>query len=418
MNSGLRAEGGGPRQAGRGPGAGGRGPGAKTQDSPIPLSLYVHIPWCVRKCPYCDFNSHALRGPVDQAAYVDALLCDLDHETRRQPLGEIGSIFFGGGTPSLLEGQQVARLLEGVDRRLRLVDDIEITLEANPGTAEAARFADYRAAGVNRLSLGIQSLDDASLAALGRIYDAREAREAVRLARAAGFDNINLDLMFGLPGQTPREAADDLREVIALAPEHLSWYQLTLEPNTPFHHQPPQLPDDDAVATIADEGMSILREHGFGRYEISAYAQADRRCRHNLNYWTFGDYLGIGAGAHGKLTLADGVVQRSSKRRHPDDYVRQSTTGALSSQRAVAETELPVEFMLNALRLVDGVPEHLFAERTGLELAVITDQLVAARDRGLLVRDRGQLHATALGLRFLNDLLALFEPDTEEETRA
>ena len=386
--------------------------------SPIPLSLYVHIPWCVRKCPYCDFNSHALRGAVDQAAYVDALLLDLDHEARRQPLGEIGSIFFGGGTPSLLEGRQLGRLLDGIGRRLRLARDVEITLEANPGTAEAARFADYRAAGVNRLSLGIQSLDDASLAALGRIHGASEAREAVRMARAAGFDNINLDLMFGLPQQTPGAAARDLRDVIALAPEHLSWYQLTLEPNTQFHHRPPSLPDDDTVAAIADDGMALLADNGFGRYEISAYARDGRRCRHNTNYWTFGDYLGIGAGAHGKLTGSDGVVQRRSKRRHPDDYVRDAPSGALSSQHTVGAGELPIEFMLNALRLVDGVPAHLFTERTGLELAAIADSLAAARERDLMQIGRaGRLQATALGLRFLNDLLALFEPEPGVEAR-
>jgi oxygen-independent coproporphyrinogen-3 oxidase len=366
----------------------------------------------VRKCPYCDFNSHALRGPVDQGAYVDALLLDLDHETQRRPLGEIGSIFFGGGTPSLLEGRQLARLLDGIDRRLHLAGDIEITLEANPGTAEASRFVDFRAAGVNRLSLGIQSLDDASLAALGRIHDAREAREAVRLARAAGFDNINLDLMFGLPQQTPGAAASDLRQLIALEPEHVSWYQLTLEPNTRFHYQPPPLPDDDTAAAIADEGMALLADYGYARYEISAYAAEGRRCRHNLNYWCFGDYLGVGAGAHGKLTAPDGAVQRRSKRRHPDDYLRHASAGALSSQRTVDAAELPVEFMLNALRLVDGVPQHLFTERTGLDRVSIASSLAAAHDRGLMHADRDRLQATDLGLRFLNDLLALFEPDS------
>jgi oxygen-independent coproporphyrinogen-3 oxidase len=356
-----------------------------------------------------------LRGPVDQAAYVDALLLDLDHETRRRLLGEIGSIFFGGGTPSLLEGRQLARLLDGIGRRLRLAGDIEITLEANPGTAEASRFADFRAAGVNRLSLGIQSLDDESLAALGRVHDAREALAAMRMARAAGFDNINLDLMFGLPRQSPSAAAADLRRLIGLEPEHVSWYQLTLEPNTRFHYQPPPLPDDDTVAAIADEGMALLAENGFARYEISAYAAEGRRCRHNLNYWRFGDYLGIGAGAHGKLTAPDGAVQRRSKRRHPDDYLRHALSGALSSQRTVTADELPVEFMLNALRLVDGVPERLFAERTGLDMARIDSRLAAARDRGLMYAEGGRLQATGLGLQFLNDLLALFEPDAGAE---
>ena len=398
----------GPVCAGRGSRPEGRG-GSNPAPS-IPLSLYIHIPWCVRKCPYCDFNSHALRGPVDQAAYVDALLLDLEHELRRQPLGEIGSIFFGGGTPSLLEGRQLARLLDGIGKGLHLTGDIEITLEANPGTAEASRFVDYRAAGVNRLSLGIQSLDDASLVALGRIHDASEAREAVHTARAAGFDNINLDLMFGLPQQTPDEAATDLRRLIDLEPEHVSWYQLTLEPNTRFHHQPPSLPEDDVLAEMADEGMDLLARSGYERYEISAYAVSGRRCRHNGNYWSFGDYLGIGAGAHGKLTSADGGVQRRSKRRHPDDYLRTASSGALSSQHTLSADELPIEFMLNALRLVDGVPGHLFAERTGLDPASIAPSLALAQERGLMHPGGGRLQATALGLQYLNDLLALFEP--------
>lgn len=377
----------------------------------IPLTLYVHIPWCVRKCPYCDFNSHAPREPVDQAAYVDALIRDLELEVTRQPPGEIGSIFIGGGTPSLFDGASIARLLDAVAARLTLSADVEVTLEANPGTAEAARFTDYRVAGVNRLSIGVQSLDDAKLAALGRIHSAAEAVSAYRMARAAGFDNVNLDLMYGLPGQSHGEALDDLSQLIALAPEHLSWYQLTVEPNTLFHHRPPVLPDDDALAQIMDDGQARLAAAGYRQYEISAYARDGRRCRHNLNYWQFGDYLGIGAGAHGKLTLAGMRVWRRAKRRQPADYLAGIADGAVQTEREIGAAELPVEFLLNALRLVDGVPAAYFADRTGLALSDLAGPLVHVRDRGLLVADPTLLRPTALGLRFLNELLAPFEPD-------
>jgi oxygen-independent coproporphyrinogen-3 oxidase len=386
------------------------GGGGNLTPTGIPVSLYVHIPWCVRKCPYCDFNSHVARAPLDQQGYVDALLLDLDHEIRRQPPGEIGSIFFGGGTPSLLDGVVLGRLLEGIDQRLPLAADVEVTLEANPGTAEAARFADYHAAGVNRLSLGIQSLNDTKLAALGRIHDAAEAIESYRMARQAGFDNINLDLMFGLPGQCVDEALDDLQRIIALEPTHVSWYQLTLEPNTLFHDRPPPLPDDDLVAGIAAAGLALLDEVGFARYEISAFARAGRSCRHNLNYWGFGDYIGIGAGAHGKSTEG-GRILRRSKRRQPDAYVAAVAEGGLSLQRVVSEAELPVEFLLNALRLVDGVPSAWFEQRTGLAIGSIRDQLQVAQLRELMEPTADRLRATALGLAFLNDLLALFEPE-------
>jgi oxygen-independent coproporphyrinogen-3 oxidase len=365
----------------------------------------------VRKCPYCDFNSHALRAPVDEAGYVDALLRDLDRALVDVPTGTVATVFCGGGTPSLFSGAAIGRLLDGIAARLRLAADVEITLEANPGTAEAENFADYRAAGVNRLSIGVQSLDDAKLAALGRIHRADEAVQAYRLARAAGFDNINLDLMYGLPEQTLDEALADLRGLIALSTEHLSWYQLTLEPNTLFHHRPPPLPVEDELADIMDAGQALLAAEGYRQYEISAYAQPGRRCRHNLNYWRFGDYLGIGAGAHGKLTTPAGEVWRRSKLRQPAAYLAAAGQGALSTERRLEAAELPIEFMLNALRLVGGVEAGTFAQRTGLALQAIAAPLAAARARGLLQDEPARLQPSELGLRYLNDLLLTFEPD-------
>ena len=380
----------------------------------IPVSLYVHIPWCVSKCPYCDFNSHALREPVDQGTYIDALLRDLDHEIARRPLPEIGSIFIGGGTPSLFKGVAIGRLLEGLMQRLHLARDAEITLEANPGAAEAAHFSDYRAAGVNRLSIGVQSLDDAKLRALGRIHSASEAVGAFCLARDAGFDNINLDMMYGLPAQTTADIVADLRALLALQPEHVSWYELTLEPNTRFHHRPPPLPDEDQLVEMMEQGQAILAARGYRQYEISAYARDDRLCRHNLNYWRFGDYLGIGAGAHGKLTMPHYRVQRRSKQRQPAAYLSSVAQGALSSERSVGDDELPVEFMLNALRLSAGVPTDLFAQRTGLGPDALSSALLQARGRGLMADDPNRLEATPRGRRYLNDLLALFEPEAEQ----
>jgi oxygen-independent coproporphyrinogen-3 oxidase len=378
----------------------------------VPLALYVHIPWCVRKCPYCDFNSHAPRAEVDQQGYVDALLRDLDRDLdgldRAEPGSGLVSIFIGGGTPSLFEPAAIGRLLEGLAARLDLQPDIEITLEANPGTAEANRFAGYRAAGVNRLSLGVQSLDDASLAALGRIHGAAEAREALAMARRAGFDNVNLDLMYGLPNQAIGGALQDLRALVELEPEHVSWYQLTLEPNTLFHHRPPPLPDDDLLADMADAGQALLADAGYRRYEISAYARDARRARHNLNYWGFGDYLGIGAGAHGKLSAADGVVRRSAKPRGPEAYLAGAGSGG--SSRVLGPDDLVAEFFLNAMRLVDGVPAAWFPQRTGLSPERVLAAAARARALGLLAEDPARLRPTALGLRFLNDLLALFEP--------
>ena len=379
-----------------------------------PLSLYVHIPWCVRKCPYCDFNSHAVREPVDQVAYVNAVLTDLEHETRGVSLPPVDSVFIGGGTPSLLETSVLRGLLNGIAHCCVLQSDAEITLEANPGTAEAKRFASFRQAGINRLSLGVQSLDDDKLRRLDRIHSALEARQAFVIAREAGFDNVNLDLMYGLPTQTLDQAMSDLSEVIELGPEHLSWYQLTLEPNTGFHHDPPTLPDEDILGDMMERGETMLEAAGYRRYEIAAYARPGRECRHNLNYWQFGDYLGVGAGAHGKRTLADGTIRRRSKLRQPAAYVAAASHGAVSEQRILETPELPVEFFMNALRLVDGVPSELFTQRTGLSQKPVAEALALARTRGLLSPETARLRPTALGLRFLNELLAMFEPGVQE----
>jgi len=375
----------------------------------IPLSLYVHIPWCVRKCPYCDFNSHQAGYVLPEREYVASLLSDLLAQTRDAGGRPIRTVFIGGGTPSLFSGRAIGELLEGIDRLLPLAPDAEVTLEANPGTAEAKHFADYRAAGVNRLSIGVQSLDDTKLAALGRIHDRSEALAAVDMARAAGFDNLNLDLMYGLPQQSLVEALVDLDAIIASEPEHLSWYQLTLEPNTLFHHRPPPLPDDDLLGDIMDAGLDRLAVSGYAQYEISAHAGPGRAARHNLNYWQFGDYLGIGAGAHGKLTLSDGHIVRRMRPRHPQGYLQQDFQD--TNERELSTAELPIEFMLNALRLVEGVPARLFAERTGLPLDVIANQLDEARVKGLMDTTPDKLRPTPLGLRYLNDLLAIFEPD-------
>ena len=373
----------------------------------LPLSLYVHLPWCVRKCPYCDFNSHPADETLPENAYVGALLNDLAAQAGDAAGRAIQTVFIGGGTPSLFSAQAIAALLAGIDARLPLAADAEITLEANPGAAEAGRFAGYRAAGVNRLSIGVQSLDDAKLSALGRIHDRNEALAAVDMARAAGFDNLNLDLMYALPQQSLREALADLDELIALQPEHISWYQLTLEPNTLFHRRPPPLPDDDAIGDIMDAGLDRLAANGFERYEISAFARQSRRARHNLNYWQFGDYLGIGAGAHGKITLPDGRIVRRVRPRHPKAYLQWDWPA--SNDRGLTREELPIEFMLNALRLIEGVPAKFFAERTGLPLDAIANRLEKAFDLELLAPQRDRLQPTPLGLRYLNELLLIFE---------
>jgi putative oxygen-independent coproporphyrinogen III oxidase len=382
--------------------------------APPPLSLYIHIPWCVRKCPYCDFNSHAVDAGLDETAYVDALLADLKIEVAFALGRPLQSIFIGGGTPSLFTPTAIERLLSGVRGQIPWVEDIEITMEANPGAVEAAHFAGYHAAGINRLSLGVQSFQAQSLQALGRIHGPDEALRAVSLARAAGFERINLDLMFGLPGQSREMAAKDLEMAIGLETEHLSYYQLTLEPNTPFHHRPPKLADEDTLWEMQRNGEERLANAGFQHYEVSAFARSGGRCRHNLNYWRFGDYLGIGAGAHGKLTSVDGVIRRRWKLRHPQAYLASLSRGdGLQGQRELLAEDRIVEFMMNALRLLDGVEGDLFEQVTGLELAAIGDAMKRARQRGLLVADRGSIQATPLGLRFLNDLLGYFNVNND-----
>ncbi|WP_152551494.1 radical SAM family heme chaperone HemW [Polycyclovorans algicola] len=375
-----------------------------------PLALYLHFPWCVRKCPYCDFNSHTLRGEVPEADYVAALLRDLDADllSLGDQVRPVTSAFLGGGTPSLFSGAALQQVLDGVRARVGFVDDAEITLEANPGTVDEAHFAGYRAAGINRLSIGVQSFNPAHLKRLGRIHGADDALRAMRVARAAGFDNVNLDLMFGLPDQIANEALADLAQAVALSPEHLSVYQLTLEPNTEFAARPPPLPDDDRVADMQIALQARLADAGYAQYEVSAYAQSGRQSRHNLTYWAFGDYLGVGAGAHGKFTLA-GQVQRRAKHKHPKTYL--ATAGAPSAwqeNRVVPPAELPFEFAMNALRLVDGFTPMQFEHATGLPMTVLDDALDKARAQGLINEEGGRLRASPLGYRHLNRLMGLF----------
>ena len=378
--------------------------------APIPLALYIHIPWCARKCPYCDFNSHEARGPVPESAYVDALLADLEQDLPRVWGRRIESVFIGGGTPSLFSAEALDRLLSGLRARLPLRPDTEITLEANPGTVERGKFAEFREIGINRLSIGVQSFNDEQLQRLGRIHDRREAFAAAEAAHAAGLDNFNLDLMFGLPGQTVEQALADIANAVALQPAHLSYYQLTIEPNTRFYQSPPTLPDDETISLMQERAQAELARHGYRQYEVSAYARENRRCRHNLNYWEFGDYLGIGAGAHGKLTdPAAGRIHRLWKLKQPRDYLASAGTPAsIGGDAPIGEADLPVEFLMNALRLVEGVPAALFEERTGLPLTALEPGLNRARERGLMVADSERLQPTEFGLRFLNDLLQEF----------
>lgn len=382
-----------------------------------PLALYVHVPWCVRKCPYCDFNSHGVgrNASLPEADYLQALLADLDGDLPLAQGRELVCLFIGGGTPSLMSAGFYKELLAGIAARLPMANDIEITLEANPGTLERGRFAGYREAGINRLSLGVQSFQDAQLEALGRIHSGSDAETAVVEARAAGFDNLNLDVMHGLPGQTPALALEDLERALALSPEHLSWYQLTLEPNTEFHSRPPQLPEEEVLWDIQDLGHARLEEAGLARYEISAYARSGRRSRHNLNYWRFGDYLGIGAGAHGKLSAGEGsaglMIERRWKVRQPEAYLRRQRDprGFLAGRHRIEESELALEFSMNALRLVEGVSLSRWRTTTGRSIAMLEARLSSARKKGLLVEDANRLQASPQGLLFLNDLLALID---------
>lgn len=372
-----------------------------------PLALYIHIPWCVRKCPYCDFNSHAAGPTLPEEEYVDALLADLNADLQHVHGRPLTSIFFGGGTPSLFSDRALGRLLEGVERRVAFAGDIEITLEANPGTFEQAKFKGYRALGINRLSIGVQSFQQAKLKALGRIHDGDEAIRAADMARAAGFDNFNLDLMHGLPEQSIEDALFDLRTAISQGPTHLSWYQLTMEPNTVFWSQPPTLPEDDLLWDIQEAGQALLAAEGYAQYEVSAYARPGKQARHNLNYWTFGDFLGIGAGAHAKLSTPAGRIQRTWKTRLPKDYL-DPAKAFQAGERLLAADELPFEFLMNVLRLSEGVPAELFSQRTGLPLQQLERSRREAERQGLLQADQARLVATAKGQLFLNDLLQQF----------
>ncbi len=385
--------------------------------SPPPLSLYVHVPWCVQKCPYCDFNSHALAAEHNAAAaaipesdYLSALIADLETALPLVWGRRIDSVFFGGGTPSLLSGAGLDELLAALRSRLPLLPGAEITLEANPGTVEAGKFAAFRAAGINRLSLGIQSFDRKHLQALGRIHDDQQARRAIDIA-ASHFDNFNLDLMYGLPGQTLAEALADIDAALAFSPPHLSCYQLTIEANTAFAARPPTLPDSDTCADMQDAIETRLAAAGYLHYETSAFARPGRQCQHNLNYWQFGDYLGIGAGAHGKLTLRDRVL-RQMRWKGPEQYLARVAAGApLQDEFAVAAADLPFEFMLNALRLLDGFDAQLFELRTALPLLSIEKQLRQAEQAGLIERQRQRIAPTDQGRRFLNQLLQHFLAD-------
>ncbi|WP_246233411.1 radical SAM family heme chaperone HemW [Stenotrophomonas bentonitica] len=378
---------------------------------PPPLSLYVHLPWCVRKCPYCDFNSHQGKGALPFDAYIDALVRDLDQDLPLVWGRVVNSVFFGGGTPSLFPPEAIDRFLQAASARLRFAPNLEVTLETNPGTAEHGRFDRYRAAGVNRISFGIQTFNDAALQRLGRIHDSGEAERAVKLAQDAGYDNFNIDLMYALPEQTLAQAEHDLERAFALQPTHLSHYQLTLEPNTVFFARPPQgIPDDDAAWDMQEHCQRLLAEAGYAQYEVSAYARPGRQSQHNLNYWRFGDYLGIGAGAHGKISSGAGQnVLRRWKHKHPQTFMDTAGTAAsLGGDEVIDAGRLPFEYMLNLLRLHEGFSLRDFESRTGLERARIAAPVQVAVDRGWLTVDGDRVQPTELGRRFTNDVVELF----------
>lgn len=375
-----------------------------------PLSLYIHIPWCIRKCPYCDFNSHQAGEQLPEMEYVERLVADLRQEQHLTQGRRLHSIFIGGGTPSLFSAKSIGELLLQIEHHIGFEPDIEITLEANPGTFEQAKFRDFHATGINRLSIGIQSFNDQQLRRLGRVHNCEEAIKAVAVARNAGFDNLNLDLMHGLPAQSQEAAMGDLRQALTLAPEHLSWYQLTIEPNTQFYSQPPALPQEDTLADIQDQGQALLKAAGYQQYEVSAYARPHRQSRHNRNYWEFGDYLGIGAGAHGKVTrIVDGQLQiwRRWKTRHPNHYL-DPNRDPLAGKEVIDSGKLPLEFLMNALRLSKGVASSLFTARTGLALEQLQPQWQQLQNRELMLAGKQRLQATPTGQRFLNSVLEGF----------
>jgi len=374
----------------------------------LPLSLYIHIPWCVRKCPYCDFNSHEAKSDLPQVLYVNALIQELDSRLHFIQARPITSIFFGGGTPSLFSAESIGTILEAIAKRVSLEKDIEITLEANPGTIDETHFSGFKSAGINRLSIGIQSFQDDKLKTLGRIHNQANALRAVNMAHQAGFENFNLDIMYGLPNQTIDDALHDIETALALQPTHFSWYQLTIEPNTVFYKKPPRLPADELIWNMQCAGQALLQTTGFHQYEVSAYSKMNRECLHNKNYWEFGDYLGIGAGAHSKMTQHDtNEVIRFSQVRHPKDYLDANKRKRLETT-VITEHDIIFEFMLNALRLTNGFPTNLFTERTGLPLSRIQTVLSAAIERGLLLQDENYLRPSTLGKKFLNDLTMMF----------
>ncbi|MGB5338898.1 MAG: radical SAM family heme chaperone HemW [Gammaproteobacteria bacterium] len=385
-----------------------------------PLSLYIHIPWCVRKCPYCDFNSHTARGDIPEPAYIDALIADLEQDSPAVWGRPVASIFIGGGTPSLFSPAGIERLLSAVRARIVLKPGAEITLEANPGTVDQARFTGFRAAGINRLSIGIQSFQSPLLEQIGRIHDGTAAHMAVAAARAAGFDNFNLDLMFGLPGQDIHQALDDLRTAMDLQPAHISWYELTIEPNTWFHRHPPQQPDDGTLWDMQTAGRALLADGGYPRYEVSAFARPRRACGHNMNYWQFGDYLGIGAGAHAKLTdPANRTIQRITKVRHPRTYLDSAhTEQRIGSVQNLSTDDVILEYAMNALRLDQGFTAADFSAATGLHWACIEQRVATAIEADLLIEHNGVIRTSPRGERYLNDLLQSWIPATPRHARA
>ena len=378
---------------------------------PPPLALYIHIPWCIKKCPYCDFNSHVHAKELPERVYIDTLLHDLEQELPSMWGREIISVFIGGGTPSLLQPESIDRLLSGLRAGVNIKPFIEVTLEANPGTAEQGRFNEFRACGINRLSIGVQSFYDQALKRLGRIHNAAEAQQAIAIAHQAQFDSINIDLMYGLPGQTELKAAADIKTGIALEPQHISHYQLTIEQNTAFYQRPPSLPAEESVYKMQQHCQNEIAKAGYKQYEVSAYAKDGHQCSHNLNYWRFGDYLGIGAGAHQKLTLvAQQQVQRRAKHRLPNEYLSANNKGYVAEESYLQRSDLIFEFMLNALRLKNGFASHLFYDHTGLPISVAEQSLQQAEQQGLLQRSATRIEPTQRGQQYLNELLLLFAP--------
>jgi putative oxygen-independent coproporphyrinogen III oxidase len=384
--------------------------------SDIPLSLYIHLPWCVKKCPYCDFNSHEFTSTdLKESSYTDALIRDLEFELPAVSGRRIESIFIGGGTPSLFSAEALEKLLAAVRANSQLNPDAEITLEANPGTAEAERFQAYHEIGINRLSIGVQSFDDSKLRALGRIHGADEALVAIQMAKDSGFENFNIDLMFGLPGQSIDEAMTDLNTAFEQAATHISWYQLTIEPNTVFYKQRPSLPIHDAIWEMQTKGQQFLSDMAYKQYEISAYSLKEKQCGHNLNYWQFGDYLGIGAGAHGKLTnIETNQIIRFARHRIPESYMQKAGSGdVIVEEKLLADDDIVLEFMMNIFRLNDGFSSSLFAQRTGLAAEELQSLLKMAIERGFVEMEDDEIKPSELGRNYLNELLEIFIPDTE-----